>query len=467
MRLRRSHVLEWRRSDAGQKLKAALEFVRPEAIRKSEIHLPGSNGVSKVAETSPHPNQTAYDRVREELYKCYHALYSSTYDGFVQRADIFTYARPGELTRALAIDVVKKNDQFSHDVIVLSPFERAEASKAGIFDEVLILDDTRMMCLGSIVVQEAAQRIRRGGEEAKLWDFTPAQYLQTWRSCVEVLEVGDVAVSPYQNRHGGASRDHLLRLRSVAAIQRRGRWAVDSSARIYDKPGRLQQTNQQIQSEAAAPGRTDTCSLPGLFLREAGATAKSAAAKGEAPFQKATFLSLFGGVGNPAIAVANFGGRGFVIDLSDSPENDLGLHSKWNPILKHIDDFDFFGIDLPCNTWSRARRAPPWSQMPKPLRKPGTFIYGLPIYLHRIFKKSARQYHAERSVQLIRKCLRRGKAGYLENPRSSMLWKTPEIQRLLCDSRVQLIYLDMCQYGTQWKKPTTLLWCGGVGHFPF
>jgi hypothetical protein len=33
---------------------------------------------------------------------------------------------------------------------------------------------------------------------------------------------------------------------------------------------------------------------------------------------------------------------------------------------------------LPCNTWSRARRAPWWSRMPKPLRKPGSDLFGLP-----------------------------------------------------------------------------------------
>eukprot|EP00439_Symbiodinium_sp_Y106_P045981 s7121_g5.t2 len=78
-------------------------------------------------------------------------------------------------------------------------------------------------------------------EDANMWSFTAAKYLQVWRLCTEALDIQDLAVSPYQNRHGGASRDHLLKLKSVQAIQRRGRWAVDSSARSYDKPGRLQQ----------------------------------------------------------------------------------------------------------------------------------------------------------------------------------------------------------------------------------
>ena len=82
-----------------------------------------------------------------------------------------------------------------------------------------------------------------------MWSFSAAQYLKVWRACVQVIEAEAVAESPYQNRHGGASRDHLLKLRSVAAIQRRGRWAADASARIYDKPGRLQQIINKFSSK--------------------------------------------------------------------------------------------------------------------------------------------------------------------------------------------------------------------------
>ena len=63
----------------------------------------------------------------------------------------------------------------------------------------------------------------------------------------------------------------------------------------------------------------------------------------------------------------------------------------------------------------------------------------------------------QRSVQLIRKCLRLGIPGYLENPRNSLVWKTPCMQRLLKHRHVQLIVCDMCQYGTQWRKPTAIL----------
>ena len=90
----------------------------------------------------------------------------------------------------------------------------------------------------------------------------------------------------------GASRDHLLKLRSVAQIQRRGRWATDTSARIYDKPGR------NLQDE-----------IPGVFLREAISPSSKAQSEGKRDFQDVKFLSLFGGVGHPALFVHSRGGN--------------------------------------------------------------------------------------------------------------------------------------------------------------
>ena len=134
-----------------------------------------------------------------------------------------TYARSGEMLRVLAPDVVANNKDFERAVIILGPLERGESSKVGIYDETLILDDTRAPWLGGVLLQHAAQRSRQLGEEAMLWDFTAAKYLKVWRSAVEALGVEGIAQSPYQNRHGGASRDHLKKLRSIPAIQRRGR----------------------------------------------------------------------------------------------------------------------------------------------------------------------------------------------------------------------------------------------------
>ena len=42
-----------------------------------------------------------------------------------------TYVRPGDLLRVCAEDVVEPNEDHNHAVIVLSPLERGESSKAG------------------------------------------------------------------------------------------------------------------------------------------------------------------------------------------------------------------------------------------------------------------------------------------------------------------------------------------------
>ena len=160
-----------------------------------------------------------------------------------------TYCRPAERLRAHAVDVVPRNWDYHHHVLVLSPFERDVSSKAGVFDEVLILDDTRVPWLGDLLVKVARDIQSVMGEEASLWNFSAAQYLKVWRACVACLAAEAIAESPYQSRHGGASRDHLLKLRSVGAIQKKGRWSADASARIYDKPGRLQQTVNKFSSE--------------------------------------------------------------------------------------------------------------------------------------------------------------------------------------------------------------------------
>ena len=266
LRIRSHMYLNGESNSAGHKLKAALEFFRPEAARAGELKLPrfkrSLKGWRRLA-----PTQTRLPMV-EFLKSCISGL--MMHQGWHEMAlfnevTFSTYARPGEMMRVMAVDVVQKNDQYHHHVIVLSPFERGISSKTSIFDEVLVLDDTRMPELGDLVVDWAKERIQQEGEEASLWSFRAEQFLKVWRACVQVLEVSDIAVSPYQNRHGGASRDHLLKLRSIPSIQRRGRWATDTSARIYDKPGRLQQLLNTIGKELSPFGEKIRKDFPKWF----------------------------------------------------------------------------------------------------------------------------------------------------------------------------------------------------------
>lgn len=169
-------------NSAGHKLNAALEFFRPEAARAGELKLPrfkrSLKGWRRLA-----PTQTRLPMV-EFLKSCISGL--MMHQGWHEMAlfnevTFSTYARPGEMMRVMAVDVVQKNDQYHHHVIVLSPFERGISSKTSIFDEVLVLDDTRMPELGDLVVDWAKERIQQEGEEASLWSFRAEQLLKVWR----------------------------------------------------------------------------------------------------------------------------------------------------------------------------------------------------------------------------------------------------------------------------------------------
>ena len=74
-----------------------------------------------------------------------------------------------------------------------------------------------------------------------MWGFTAAAFLAAWRDCVVRLDLQEFMVSPYQARHGRASRDYIMRKRSEEEIWARGHWSTTSAARIYRKPGRIQQ----------------------------------------------------------------------------------------------------------------------------------------------------------------------------------------------------------------------------------
>ena len=171
------------------------------------------------------------------------------------------------------------------------------------------------------------------------------------------------------------------------------------------------------------------------------------------------FLSLFGGVAHPAQAWVREGGWAAVVDLDHSPQNDLSCPNKWNQIDAALHLFECVGIDLPCDTWSRARRAFAPSKSPQPLRgdDPNS-ILGLanlkPPDQEKVRKANLMMFSA---CTTIRRALKLGICGYLENPLSSRLWHCRPIRKLLEDRRVQTVKFDMCQYGTQWKKATRLL----------
>ena len=133
--------------------------------------------------------------------------------------------------------------------MVIAPFERDESTKTGYFDETVVLDDDVLPELGALLFEQAkARAVAQGvtpasvaGQKTPVWGFTAAAFLDAWRDCVVCLGLQEFLISPYQARHGGASRDYIMRKRIEEDIRARGHWSTVSAARIYRKPGRIQQ----------------------------------------------------------------------------------------------------------------------------------------------------------------------------------------------------------------------------------
>lgn len=208
-------------SHYGQKLRAALEFDRPEFSREGGLALPrfkrALKGWRRLA-----PTQTRLP-TPEMLKACVSGIF--LHKGWKEEAlfnevTFSTYARPGETLRVMAEDVVPPGKE-------------------------------RRVVQGGDLRRGAAVGRQESTLAAKV-DDRPGCRLKP--------------VSPYQNRHGGASRDHLKKLRSIPEIQRRGRWSSDMSARIYDKPGRLQQTLNVFGEKYAALGEALQCNF-GIYYQ--------------------------------------------------------------------------------------------------------------------------------------------------------------------------------------------------------
>ena len=102
---------------------------------------------------------------------------------------------------------------------------------AGLGSELIRLRDLRRELAGLDEADDVG--------ELPLFDVQPAKFLEEWRSAVSFLQCDLLCHTPYQNRHGGPSRDIQLRLRTLLEVQRCGHWQSATSLRNYKKAARL------------------------------------------------------------------------------------------------------------------------------------------------------------------------------------------------------------------------------------
>ncbi len=63
-------------------------------------------------------------------------------------------------------------------------------------------------------------------------------------------------------------------------------------------------------------------------------------------------------------------------------------------------------------------------------------------------------------MELIHVALYKGVPGYLENPRTSLLWETSGLKDLVRTKKAWYLDTHFCQYGLEYKKGTRLLMWG-------
>jgi len=241
----------------GQKLKAAFEALEPDFAKAGAFGLPrlcrALKGWEKLAPTQGRLAipESVLDLMTDELLatgRAEEALYL--------QVNFSCYLRPSESHRLCLADVVPPvkgaGREGDHVSLILAPFERGIWTKTRQFDEAIILDDVRCQWLGQALLQhvQSRRRVLRGRgvviqedlDEGALWSFGQGEMLVVVKALGKQFGMENLVKSLYNLRHGGASRDTLMKLRGLAEVMRRGRWAHLESVRHYEKHGRVTKT---------------------------------------------------------------------------------------------------------------------------------------------------------------------------------------------------------------------------------
>ena len=162
----------------------------------------------------------------------------------------YTYFRPSEPFKLWGKHVVPPiagaGAGHQHWALTLHPFELHGASKTQEFDESILLDRPEAVFLGPLLHRLALA----GRMELPLFSLTQAEFGRAFRAVSEKLGLLALGTAtPYQLRHAGASWDFAAGTRTLAEVQRRGRWRAAASVRRYEKGGRI---SEQLNKLPAA-----------------------------------------------------------------------------------------------------------------------------------------------------------------------------------------------------------------------
>lgn len=236
--------------DSGTKLLAALECFQLSAVRGEALAIPRFRRILQCWEDAA-PARKGRTLPEEAAYAMAgYLIHAGEKDRALYMMVCFAaYLRPSECLMLRVSDLVEptacESEGHTYHAIFLAPRERSMAAASGFYREKLALDSAREPCLGELLASHADTIARESNEERRadmnMWRFSAQEMRVSWRKAADALHL-DFAETPDQCRHGGRSRDRLLRLRSAPEIQRREGGASSLSLRFDEGPQRLQET---------------------------------------------------------------------------------------------------------------------------------------------------------------------------------------------------------------------------------
>ena len=170
-------------------------------------------------------------------------------------------------------------------------------------------------------------------------------------------------------------------------------------------------------------------------------------------------IELFGGTCVMSHVFAKGGWQAESFELSRAAREDVTNPKVVSRLLNLIkgQKVDMVWIGIPCSSWTRARRAPPGSRFPQPLRGDAAHdIWGLPNLGPKDKARVAGGNATARvTARVASACEKHGVPCVIENPATSRLWLCPPLAKL--GQKAQKTKITHCAFGSCFMKPT-MLW---------
>ena len=164
------------------------------------------------------------------------------------------------------------------------------------------------------------------------------------------------------------------------------------------------------------------------------------------------FGEYFAGKGGVSRVVRRLGFVTKEWELERGPDHDLLKPYVWKRVKQDISQDKVCGCFLgpPCGSFSAINTS---------VRRPEGNVWGHGCQISENAQRSVEIGNGcmRRALNIIAMCNRLGIPWLLEHPRTSRMWKLPEVIRLLEHPKVRATHLDQCQFGSAWRKSTTIL----------